>query len=81
MTATISAKELRLHLGEVVSKVRRGRRYTVLYRSRPAFDVVPVGEQQVATTRLDDDALYRAEPVGASSSGDAARRHDEVLYR
>ena len=27
------------------------------------------------------DSLYQAPPVGASESGDAAARHDEVLYR
>lgn len=43
MHTTISAKEMRLTLPDVVRRVRRGARYTVLFRSRPAFDLVPVG--------------------------------------
>ena len=39
----INAKELRATLKEVVEGVHSGRRYTVLYRSRPAFRIGPVG--------------------------------------
>jgi prevent-host-death family protein len=77
---TISAKELRTHLGDVVSKVRHGGRFTVLYRSRPAFDIVPVGESTIREGPPDEDSLYRAGPVGSSVSGDVARNHDEELY-
>ena len=42
MNTIINAKKLRASLPEVVEKVRRGGRFTVLYRSRPAFQVVPV---------------------------------------
>ena len=81
MSEIINAKQLRARLKEVVSKVRDGARYTVLYRSRPAFDIVPVGSPQIETAPLEADPLYQAPPVGASESGDAAARHDEVLYR
>ena len=30
---------------------------------------------------LESDSLYQAPAVGASESGGAATRHDEVLYR
>ena len=43
MPEIINAKQLRARLKEVVAKVRHGERFTVLYRSRPAFDIVPVG--------------------------------------
>ncbi len=42
MDQTINAKELRARLPEPVRRVRRGERFTVLYRSRPAFRIVPV---------------------------------------
>ena len=81
MAEIINAKQLRGRLKEVVSKVREGERFTVLYRSRPAFDIVPVGSPPIQSTPLEADPLYQAPPVGASESGDAAARHDEVLYR
>ena len=43
MPDVISAKQLRQQLKDVVENVKHGRRYTVLYRSQPAFDIVPVG--------------------------------------
>ena len=81
MPETISAKQLRERLQDVVEKVRRGERFTVLYRSRPAFDIIPVGSPPLDGVPLESDLLYEAPPVGASKSGDAAVRHDEVLYR
>ena len=35
----------------------------------------------VENVPLESDPLYQAPPVGSSASGDAAARHDEVLYR
>ncbi len=81
MPEIINAKQLRARLKEVVAKVRHGERFTVLYRSRPAFDIVPVGSPTMGNTPLESDSLYQAPPVGASESGDVAARHDEVLYR
>ena len=81
MPETINAKQLRARLREVVEKVRHGERFTVLYRSRPAFDIVPVGSPPRGSTPLQADPLYQAPPVGASESGDVAERHDEVLYQ
>jgi antitoxin (DNA-binding transcriptional repressor) of toxin-antitoxin stability system len=80
MNTVINAKELRSSLPEVVAKVRRGRRFTVLYRSRPAFQVIPVdaGNQPAGNPR--DDSLYRAKPLGRSSDGRAAAEHDTLLY-
>jgi len=81
MHAMIGTKELRLRLGDVIQRVRKGGRFTVLYRSRPAFDIVPVGEESVCGGPAETDSLYHAPPVGRSGDGKAARRHDEVLYR
>ena len=53
MNATINAKQLRASLPEVVEKVRRGARFTVLYRSRPAFQVVPVDEPRTCRAILE----------------------------
>ena len=41
---SINAKRLRGSLPEVVQRVRKGTRFTVIYRSRPAFQIVPVGD-------------------------------------
>jgi prevent-host-death family protein len=80
MNTMINAKELRASLPELVQKVRRGARFTVLYRSRPAFRVVPVDSAPGATAELEGDPLYHAKPVGRSTDGRAAADHDSHLY-
>ncbi len=80
MDRTISAKELRASLPKVVERVRRGERFTLLYRSRPALRLVPVSEDTLGDVPLSDDPLYRADAVGASSDGLTSEDHDRVLY-
>jgi antitoxin (DNA-binding transcriptional repressor) of toxin-antitoxin stability system len=81
MNTLINAKELRASLPAIVGKVRRGARFTVLYRSRPAFQVVPVDAVAEAAGDLASDPLYRAKPVGRSTDGRYAADHDALLYR
>lgn len=77
----INAKELRRALGDIVKGARRGKRYTVLYRSRPAFRIVPVDEVRPARkTDLASDPLYKAGPLGRTDHGDLADDHDAILY-
>ena len=45
MNVPINAKRLRATLPDVVERVRKGTRFTVIYRSRPAFQIVPVGDE------------------------------------
>ena len=80
MNTLISAKELRATLPGLVQQVRRGARFTVLYRSRPAFQLVPVDAASDAPSPLQADSLYRAKPVGRSTGGHAAAHHDTLLY-
>ncbi len=80
MHSIINARDLRATLPTVVAAVRRGARYTVLYRSRPAFRIVPVDEPPAPTTPLEEDPLYGAGPVGRSRDGGSAADHDAVLY-
>jgi antitoxin (DNA-binding transcriptional repressor) of toxin-antitoxin stability system len=80
MNVVINAKELRATLPDVVAKVRRGARFTVLYRSRPAFQVVPVDAAGEPEDSLQTDPLYRARPVGRSTDRRSAADHDAVLY-
>ncbi len=80
MTRTINAKELRAKLPEIVRRVRRGERFTVLYRSRPAFRVVPATEGELDALSLDDDPVYRAGALGRSSDGKRSEDHDAILY-
>ena len=80
MNVPINAKRLRGSLPEVVERVRKGTRFTVIYRSRPAFQIVPVNDAEQAPVTLADDPLYRARAVGRSSDGHAADDHDAPLY-
>jgi len=80
MRRTINAKELRAGLPEIVRRVRRGERFTVLYRSRPAFQVVPVEQAAEEHPPLEDDPIYRASAVGRSTDGKTSAEHDEILY-
>jgi len=80
MRITINAKELRGSLPKLVERVRKGARFLVIYRSRPAFQIVPVDDSEVPRTPLEGDPLYHAEPVGRSADGHTAAEHDAVLY-
>lgn len=80
MSSVINAKQLRSSLPDVVRRVRRGDRFTVLYRSRPAFRIVPVDEPDQPTTAPEQDALYEAPPVGRSTDRRRAADHDAFLY-
>ena len=80
MDSTINAKELRASLPRIVERVRKGERFTVLYRSRPALRLVPVSDEVLGSTPLENDPLYRAKAVGASSDGLGSEDHDRILY-
>ena len=80
MNYTINANELRASLPKLVERVRKGARFTVLYRSRRAFQIVPIDELETPRVPLDADPLYRAGAVGRSTDGRAASEHDLVLY-
>jgi antitoxin (DNA-binding transcriptional repressor) of toxin-antitoxin stability system len=80
MNTPINAKRLRASLPDVVEQVRKGARFTVIYRSRPAFQIVPVHDAEAPPVALDADPLYRAGAVGRSSDGRTTADHDTVLY-
>ncbi len=80
MQKTISAKELRATLPIIVQSVRRGDQFTVLYRSQPAFRIVPVDEEDQIICPLEKDTLYHTGPLGKSCDGLRAADHDETLY-
>jgi len=80
MNVSINAKRLRGSLPEVVERVRKGTRFTVIYRSRPAFQIVPVDDSERPAPPLADDPLYGAGPVGRSRDGRTAADHDMQLY-
>ena len=81
MDRTINAKQLRAGLPRIVERIRRGERFTVLYRSRPAFRLVPPDDDAAIVHPLEDDPLYHATPVGKSSDGLCSADHDALLYR
>jgi prevent-host-death family protein len=80
MNVPINAKRLRATLPDVVERVRKGTRFTVIYRSRPAFQIVPVDDRGLASISLGDDPLYRAQPVGSSDDARTSVDHDAILY-
>lgn len=80
MNVPINAKQLRASLPDVVRRVRRGTRFTVIYRSRPAFQIVPVNDTEHVAVPLAHDPLYRAPAVGRSRDGRSAADHDALLY-
>ena len=81
MNIIINAKQLRASLQKLVERVRRGARFTVLYRGRRAFQIVPIDEAETPRSPLEADPLYRAKAVGRSGDGRTAADHDAVLYR
>lgn len=80
MAISINAKTLRASLPDVVKRVQKGARFTVIYRSRPAFQIVPLGEAERKPAPLGEDPLYEAGPVGASIDGRSSSAHDDLLY-
>ncbi|MBI4356937.1 MAG: hypothetical protein HY559_03570 [Gammaproteobacteria bacterium] len=82
MHTLINAKVLRMTLPEIVHQVQHGKKFTVLYRSRPAFNIVPPDEksENVTLSELSKDALYHAQAVGYTRRGGSALRHDDILY-
>lgn len=48
MSSTINARPLRASLPRLVARVRKGARYTVLYRSQPAFQIAPIAASAAA---------------------------------
>jgi antitoxin (DNA-binding transcriptional repressor) of toxin-antitoxin stability system len=76
----INAKQLRSSLPKVVERVRKGAQFTVLYRSRPAFRIVPLNQTDTPRISLEADPLYKARPVGRSTHGRSSAEHDAELY-
>ena len=80
MNITINVKQLRASLPKLIERVSQGARFTVLYRSRRAFQIVPVDEADAPRGALQADPLYRAKAVGKSTDGKSASGHDAFLY-
>jgi prevent-host-death family protein len=80
MQKTVNARQLRKELGAILERVRRGERYTVLYRSRPVCQLVPIDSAELIPAELEEDPLYGAGAVGESIDGRPGRHHDEFLY-
>lgn len=80
MSDSVSVKEFRADLARVLRRVQRGARVTIVYRSRPVCQLVPLGTSDVPVASLASDPLYRAPAAGRSSDGRDAADHDEVLY-
>lgn len=71
---------LRSRLGEILERVRKGERFTIIYRSRPVCQIVPIDDAGAGGVALEEDPLYRAGAVGRSRDGRRAADHDSILY-
>lgn len=80
MNLIINAKELRAQLPKLVERVRKGARFTVLYRSRPAFRIVPMDDAPAKLCPLEEEPLYRAKPLCNVKGGPSSAEHDKVIY-
>ena len=80
MQTTINAKTLRTELQAVIRRVQKGERFTVLDRSRPVCEIVPVNAADLGSADLEQEPLYQAEAVGRSQDGRSSADHDEILY-
>lgn len=80
MNTIVNARELRRSLGDILNRVQKGERFTVVYRSRLVGQIVPLGEPLSEPSDLAGEPLYHAGPVGFSTDGLSAEAHDELLY-
>ena len=79
MSSTINIKILRREMGRIVDRVQRGEDFIVLYRSRPAFRIVPMTGAFTHGSG-EGDSLYQAEAVGTSADEVIVADHDRALY-
>ena len=77
---TISAKQLRAELARVLKRAEKGEKFTVIFRSKPVCQIVPLEADAREPGRLEHEPLYRSGPVGSSRDGRLASDHDEILY-
>lgn len=81
MPKHLSAKELRASLPNVVARVQSGERLTLVYRSRPVLQLVPLGVSDAPLPPLEEDPLYQMAAVGRGpDDGLDSRDHDHVVY-
>ena len=80
MKTIINAKTLRSQWSSLIKRVKRGERFTVLHRSRPVCQIVPLDDERAPLDDLENDPLYRASALGRSSDGKTSAQHDEILY-
>ena len=76
----INTRQLREEMPRVVNSVRKGKRFLVLHRSRPAFELSPPEPVSRPLLPLDEDPVFGWDGVGASEDGLRAADHDRVLY-
>ena len=76
----INTRQLREEMPRVVKSVRNGKRFLVLHRSRPAFELSPPGPAVGPLPPLEEDPVFGWDGVGAAQDGLRAAEHDRVLY-
>ena len=59
MQSVINAKTLRTHLERILRRVSKGQKFTVLYRSRPVCQLVPLTSDALSAGKLKEDPLFQ----------------------
>ena len=67
MYKTITTKDLRLNLKKIGDKVQKGEAYTVIYRSKPLFNITPLNDDEV---EKEERFLKALEAIRGSSQAD-----------
>ena len=80
MEHIINVKTLRASLPDIIKRVHQGDQYIVLYRSRPAFRIMSLDNEEELTIPISEDPIYGAPAVGRSKDGLTAKDHDQILY-
>ena len=80
MHSIINAKTLREQLADIMERVRKGERFTVLHRSKPMFQILPVDANGGDLGPLEQDPLYGADSLGRCEDGKTSADHDDILY-
>lgn len=81
MAKHLSAKELRASLPEVVARVQKGERLTLMYRSQPVLQLVPLGVADAPLCPPEDDPLHGVVGIAhGPADGLDSRDHDHIIY-
>jgi antitoxin (DNA-binding transcriptional repressor) of toxin-antitoxin stability system len=90
MNQTISAKNLRLHLKEILLQAARGHKFTVIYNSEPVAEITPVSTSKYEDKKKVEKntevsefmkAVYAATGIGTATDVTTPDKDKEILRK